>query len=152
MFTVPGLKNHTVLRQVVFVDDCGDTFTIWTASTCIHGIHDRAGQGEGASRQVCGQRGRDLTTLKWPWQYHLWSCWCDESCAFRFLLTSGWSLPMTGCQHTEIRPFIPPNTFKADAYQPPFWHRWTSIKAVWKQQSRSTSHVRKFIDLMRPKP
>ena len=43
MFTVPGLKNHTLLRQFVFVDDCGYKFTIWTASTCIHGRARRDG-------------------------------------------------------------------------------------------------------------
>ena len=36
-----------------------------------------------AYRQVCGQRGRNLT--QWPWQYHLsnvflGSCWSDEYC------------------------------------------------------------------------
>ena len=36
-FTLPGLENHTLLRQFVFVDDCDYKFTIWTASTCIHG-------------------------------------------------------------------------------------------------------------------
>ena len=44
-FTLPGLKNHTVLRQFVFVDDWSYAFTIWTASTS---IHKRARQGERA--------------------------------------------------------------------------------------------------------
>ena len=29
IFTLLGLKNHTVLHQFVFADNCGYTFTIW---------------------------------------------------------------------------------------------------------------------------
>ena len=46
--------NHAVVRHCVFVDECG--YNIWTARS-----HSRARQGEGAYRQVCGQRGRNLT-------------------------------------------------------------------------------------------
>ena len=46
--------NHTVVRHCVFVDECG--YNIWTARS-----HGRARQGERAYRQVCGQRGRNLT-------------------------------------------------------------------------------------------
>ena len=46
--------NHAVVRHCVFVDECG--YNIWTARS-----HGRARQGERAYRQVCGQRGRNLT-------------------------------------------------------------------------------------------
>ena len=46
--------NHAVVRHCVFVDECG--YNIWTARS-----HGRALQGERAYRQVCGQRGRNLT-------------------------------------------------------------------------------------------
>ena len=46
--------NYAVARHCVFVDECG--YSIWTARS-----HGRAQQGEKAYRQVCGQRGRNLT-------------------------------------------------------------------------------------------
>ena len=46
--------NYAVVRHCVFVDECG--YNIWTARS-----HGRARQGERAYRQVCGQRGRNLT-------------------------------------------------------------------------------------------
>ena len=46
--------NHAVLRHTVFVDECG--YNIWTARS-----HGRARRGERAYRQVCGQRGRNVT-------------------------------------------------------------------------------------------
>ena len=46
--------NHAIVRHSVFVDECG--YNIWTARS-----HGRARQGERAYRQVCGQRGRNLT-------------------------------------------------------------------------------------------
>ena len=46
--------NHAVVRHCVFVDECG--YNIWTART-----HGTAQLGERAYRQVCGQRGRNLT-------------------------------------------------------------------------------------------
>ena len=46
--------NHAIVRHCVFVDECG--YNIWTARS-----HGRARQGERAYRQVCGQRGRNLT-------------------------------------------------------------------------------------------
>ena len=46
--------NHAVVRHCVFVDECG--YNIWTARS-----HGRARQGERVYRQVCGQRGRNLT-------------------------------------------------------------------------------------------
>ena len=46
--------NHAVLRHTVFVDKCG--YNIWTARS-----HGRARRGERAYRQVCGQRGRNVT-------------------------------------------------------------------------------------------
>ena len=46
--------NHAVVRHRVFVDGCGHN--VWTARS-----HGRARQGERAYRQVCGQRGRNLT-------------------------------------------------------------------------------------------
>ena len=46
--------NHAIVRHCVFVDECG--CNIWTARS-----HGRARQGERAYRQVCGQRGRNLT-------------------------------------------------------------------------------------------
>ena len=49
-----SFMNYAVVRHCVFVDECG--YNIWTAR-----IHDRARQGERAYRQVCGQRGRNLT-------------------------------------------------------------------------------------------
>ena len=46
--------NHAVVRHCMFVDECG--YNIWTAKS-----HGRARQGKRAYRQVCGQRGRNLT-------------------------------------------------------------------------------------------
>ena len=46
--------NHAIMRHDVFIDECG--YNIWTAR-----IHGRARQGERAYRQVCGQRGRNVT-------------------------------------------------------------------------------------------
>ena len=46
--------NHAVLRHTVFVGECG--YNIWTARS-----HGRARLGERAYRQVCGQRGRNVT-------------------------------------------------------------------------------------------
>ena len=46
--------NHAVMRHCVLVDGCGHN--VWTARS-----HGRARQGERAYRQVCGQRGRNLT-------------------------------------------------------------------------------------------
>ena len=46
--------NHAVVRHCVFVDEC--VYSIWTARS-----HGRARLGERAYRQVCGQRGRNLT-------------------------------------------------------------------------------------------
>ena len=46
--------NHAVVRHCVFVDGCGHN--VWTARS-----HGRARKGERAYRQVCGQRGRNLT-------------------------------------------------------------------------------------------
>ena len=46
--------NYAVVRHCVFVDEC--SYNIWTARS-----HGRARQGERAYRQVCGQRGRNLT-------------------------------------------------------------------------------------------
>ena len=42
------------MRHCVFIDECG--YNIWTARN-----HGRARQGERAYRQVCGQRGRNVT-------------------------------------------------------------------------------------------
>ena len=46
--------NHAIVRHCVFVDEC--CYNIWTASS-----YDRVPQGERAYRQVCSQRGRNLT-------------------------------------------------------------------------------------------
>ncbi|XP_032240876.2 uncharacterized protein LOC116619803 [Nematostella vectensis] len=46
--------NRGVVHHSVFVDECG--YNIWTARS-----HGRARQGERAYRQVCGQRGRNIT-------------------------------------------------------------------------------------------
>ena len=46
--------NHAIMRHCVFIDECG--YNIWTARN-----HGRARQGERAYRQVCGQRGRNVT-------------------------------------------------------------------------------------------
>ena len=46
--------NYAVVRHCVFVDECG--YYIWTARS-----HGRARQGKRAYRQVCRQRGRNLT-------------------------------------------------------------------------------------------
>ena len=46
--------NHAVLRHTVFLDKCG--YNIWTARS-----HGRARRGDRAYRQVCGQRGRNVT-------------------------------------------------------------------------------------------
>ena len=48
------LMNHTVVRNYVFVEECG--YNIWTARS-----HGRTQQGERAYRPVCDQRGRNLT-------------------------------------------------------------------------------------------
>ena len=46
--------NGAIMRHRVFIDECG--YNIWTARN-----HGRARQGERAYRQVCGQRGRNVT-------------------------------------------------------------------------------------------
>ena len=46
--------RHVIVNHSIFVDECG--YNIWTA-----GSHGRAGMGERAYRQVCGQRGRNVT-------------------------------------------------------------------------------------------
>ena len=46
--------NHAIMRHCVFIDECG--YNIWTARK-----HGSARQGERAYRQVCGQRGRNVT-------------------------------------------------------------------------------------------
>ena len=46
--------KHVVMRHDVFINECGNN--IWTARN-----HGRARQGERAYRQVCGQRGRNVT-------------------------------------------------------------------------------------------
>jgi hypothetical protein len=46
--------NHAILRNCVFIDECG--YNVWTARS-----HGRARLGERAYRQVCGQRGRNMT-------------------------------------------------------------------------------------------
>ena len=46
--------NHAIMRHGVFIDECG--YNILTARN-----HGRARQGEHAYRQVCGQRGRNVT-------------------------------------------------------------------------------------------
>ena len=48
------LMNHAIMRHCVFIDECG--YNIWTARN-----HGRARQGERAYRQICGQRGRNVT-------------------------------------------------------------------------------------------
>ena len=46
--------RHAVANHSIFVDECG--YNIWTAGT-----HGRARLGERAYRQVCDQRGRNVT-------------------------------------------------------------------------------------------
>ena len=46
--------NHAIMHHCVFIDECD--YNIWTARN-----HGRARQGERAYRQVCGQRGRNVT-------------------------------------------------------------------------------------------
>ena len=46
--------RHAVVNHSIFVDECG--YNIWTARS--HGL---ARMGERAYRQVCGQRGRNVT-------------------------------------------------------------------------------------------
>ena len=46
--------KHAVLRHTVFMDEC--SYNIWTARS-----HWRARRGERAYRQVCGQRGCNMT-------------------------------------------------------------------------------------------
>ena len=46
--------GHAVVNHSVFIDECG--YNIWTART-----HGRARRGERAYRQVCGQRGRNVS-------------------------------------------------------------------------------------------
>ena len=48
--------NHAIMRRYVFTDKSG--YNIWTARN-----HGRARQGERAYRQVCGQRGRNVTVV-----------------------------------------------------------------------------------------
>ena len=45
---------HAIMRHCVFIDECG--YNIWTARN-----HGRARQGERAYREVCGQRGQNVT-------------------------------------------------------------------------------------------
>ena len=45
---------HAVVNHTVFIDECG--YNIWTARS-----QGRALRGERAYRQVCGQRGRNVT-------------------------------------------------------------------------------------------
>jgi len=46
--------RHAILQHCVFIDECG--YNIWTARS-----QGRARRGERAYRQVCGQRGRNVT-------------------------------------------------------------------------------------------
>ena len=46
--------NRGVVQHSVFVDECG--YNIWTSRS-----QGRARQGEREYRQVCGQRGRNVT-------------------------------------------------------------------------------------------
>ena len=46
--------NHAIIHHCVFIDECG--YNIWTARN-----HGRARLGKRAYRQVCGQRGRNVT-------------------------------------------------------------------------------------------
>ena len=47
--------DHAIMRHGVFIDKCG--YNIWTARN-----HRREGaQGDPAYRQLCGQRGRNVT-------------------------------------------------------------------------------------------
>jgi len=46
--------GHAVVNHSVFTDECG--YNIWTARN-----HGRGRRGERAYRQVCGQRGRNVT-------------------------------------------------------------------------------------------
>ena len=46
--------NHAIIHHCVFIDECG--YNIWTARN-----HGRARLGERACRQVCDQRGRNVT-------------------------------------------------------------------------------------------
>ena len=46
--------GHAVVNHTVFIDECG--YNIWTARS-----QGRALRGERAYRQVCGQRGRNVS-------------------------------------------------------------------------------------------
>lgn len=48
--------NTGVIGHCIFIDECG--YNIWTARS-----YGRATQGERAYRQVCGQRGRNVTCI-----------------------------------------------------------------------------------------
>ena len=48
--------GQAIVSHIVFVDECGNRYNIWTARS-----QGRAMRGERAYRQVCGQRGRNLT-------------------------------------------------------------------------------------------
>ena len=48
--------NIGVVGHCVFIDECG--YNIWTAKS-----YGRAAAGERAYRQVCGQRGRNVTIV-----------------------------------------------------------------------------------------
>ena len=50
----PDVMAHAVFHHWVFTDECG--FNIWTSRS-----QGRALRGERAYRQVCGQRGRNVT-------------------------------------------------------------------------------------------
>ena len=54
MLTGYWFMANGVLNHCVFIDECG--YNIWTART-----HGRARVGERAYRQVCGQRGQNVT-------------------------------------------------------------------------------------------
>ena len=47
-------KGHVVVNHCLFIDECG--FNIWTSRS-----QGRARIGERTYRQVCGQRGRNIT-------------------------------------------------------------------------------------------
>ena len=64
--------RHAIANHSIFVDECG--YNIWTARS-----HGRARLGERAYRQVCGQRGRNITVaLTISPTNGFWEEWLDK--------------------------------------------------------------------------
>ena len=146
IFTQPGLKNHTVLGQFVFIDNCGYTFTIWTASTIVFMVGCDRERGRNAKCVTIEDKTWLHVQCIWPWQYHLSSCWCNYwklhisvSSLYGqgqiWIPASGWSLlsRVPAPRSSATPPPPPPQTCKAYASQPsPLSTKWNRYKSSLK--------------------